>query len=116
MYRGFGAHVIGMTNLPEAKLAREAELPYASLAMATDYDCWHQSEEVVTVEAVIAVLHKNVDLAKNTLRALVKRLPNAAESPASRALQNAIITSPAHISTETRQLLAPLLKKYYPAE
>jgi len=116
MYRSFGAHVIGMTNLPEAKLAREAELPYASLAMATDYDCWHQSEEVVTVEAVIAVLHKNVDLAKNTLRALVTRLPNAAESPASRALENAIITAPASISGETRQLLAPLLKKYFPAE
>lgn len=116
MYRSFGAHVIGMTNLPEAKLAREAELPYASLAMATDYDCWHQSEEVVTVEAVIAVLHKNVDLAKNTLRALVKRLPNAAESPSSRALENAIITPGSHISTETRQLLAPLLKKYFPAE
>ena len=116
MYRSFGAHVIGMTNLPEAKLAREAELPYASLAMATDYDCWHQSEEVVTVEAVIAVLHKNVDLAKNTLRALVKRLPNASQSPASRALENAIITSSSHISTETRELLAPLLKKYFPAE
>jgi 5'-methylthioadenosine phosphorylase len=116
MYRSFGAHVIGMTNLPEAKLAREAELPYASLAMATDYDCWHQSEEVVTVEAVIAVLHKNVDLAKNTLRALITRLPNAAESPSSRALENAIMTSSSHISTETRQLLAPLLKKYFPAE
>jgi 5'-methylthioadenosine phosphorylase len=116
MYRSFGAHVIGMTNLPEAKLAREAELPYASLAMATDYDCWHQSEEAVTVEAVIAVLHKNVDLAKNTLRALITRLPNAAESPASSALENAIITSGSHISTETRQLLAPLLKKYFPAE
>ena len=116
MYRSFGAHVIGMTNLPEAKLAREAELPYASLAMATDYDCWHHSEEVVTVEAVIAVLHKNVDLAKNTLRALSTRLPNAAESPASSALENAIITQGSHISTETRQLLAPLLKKYFPAE
>lgn len=116
MYRSFGAHVIGMTNLPEAKLAREAELPYASLAMATDYDCWHHSEDVVTVEAVVAVMHKNVGVAKNTLRALVTRLPNAAESPASRALENAIITSGSHISAETRQLLAPLLKKYFPAE
>lgn len=116
LYRSFGAHVIGMTNLPEAKLAREAELPYASLAMATDYDCWHQSEEVVTVEAVVAVLHKNVDLAKNTLRALVTRLPDPSESPTASALENAIITNPAHVSAETRKLLAPLLKKYLPAE
>jgi 5'-methylthioadenosine phosphorylase len=114
MYRSFGAQVIGMTNLPEAKLAREAELPYASLAMATDYDCWH--EEVVTVEAVIAMLNKNVHLAKDTLRELVSRLPDPAQSPASRALENAIITAPAHVSTETRKLLAPLIKKYLPAE
>jgi 5'-methylthioadenosine phosphorylase len=60
MYRSLGAQVIGMTNLPEAKLAREAELPYASIAMVTDYDCWHQSEEAVTVEAVITVMHANV--------------------------------------------------------
>jgi 5'-methylthioadenosine phosphorylase len=116
MYRGLGAHVIGMTNLPEAKLAREAELPYATLAMATDYDCWHESEEVVTVEAVIAVLTKNVSLAKNTLRALVKRLPDASGSPASSALANAILTSPASISRETRELLAPLIAKYLPKE
>jgi 5'-methylthioadenosine phosphorylase len=116
LYRSFGAHVIGMTNLPEAKLAREAELPYASLAMATDYDCWHQSEEVVTVEAVVAILHKNVDLAKNTVRNLVQRLPDPAKSPASDALANAIITHSASISDETRRLLAPLIKKYYPAE
>jgi 5'-methylthioadenosine phosphorylase len=116
MYRSFGAHVIGMTNLTEAKLAREAELPYATLAMSTDYDCWHQSEEVVTVEAVLAVLHHNVDLAKNTLRNLVRRLPDPAASPAASALQNAILTAPAAISAETRELLAPLLGKYFPAE
>jgi 5'-methylthioadenosine phosphorylase len=116
MYRSFGAHVIGMTNLTEAKLAREAELPYATLAMSTDYDCWHQSEEVVTVEAVLAVLRHNVDLAKNTLRGLVQRLPDPAASPAANALQNAILTAPASISAETRELLAPLLGKYFPAE
>jgi 5'-methylthioadenosine phosphorylase len=116
LYRNFGAHVIGMTNLPEAKLAREAELPYATLAMATDYDCWHQSEDVVTVEAVVAVLHKNVDLAKNTLRELISRLPDPTLSPASRALENAIITHPTYVTGETRKLLAPLIKKYLPAE
>jgi 5'-methylthioadenosine phosphorylase len=116
MYRSWGAHVIGMTNLPEAKLAREAELPYASLAMATDYDCWHQSEDVVTVEAVIAVLHKNVATARAAVRALVPRLPDAARSPASRALDNAIITTPSFVSRETREQLAPLIGKYLPVE
>jgi 5'-methylthioadenosine phosphorylase len=116
MYRSWGAHVIGMTNLPEAKLAREAELPYASLAMATDYDCWHQTEEAVSVEAVIAVLGANVDLARKTLSTLVARLPDPAQSPASSALAGAIITHETHISHETRELLAPLLGKYYPAE
>jgi 5'-methylthioadenosine phosphorylase len=116
MYRGLGAHVIGMTNLPEAKLAREAELPYASLAMATDYDCWHQSAATVSVEAVLAVMTKNVGLAKSTLRALVTRLPDAAQSPAARALEHAILTSPAFIAEETRELLSPLIGKYLPTE
>lgn len=116
LYRSWGAHVIGMTNLPEAKLAREAELPYASLAMATDYDCWHQSEAAVSVEAVIAVLHHNVDVARKTIAALASRLPDPQKSPASHALQNAIITSPAHIGRATRELLAPLIGKYFPAE
>jgi 5'-methylthioadenosine phosphorylase len=116
MYRGLGAHVVGMTNLPEAKLAREAELPYATLAMATDYDCWHDTEESVSVEAVIAVLTKNVHLAKNTLRALAPRLPDPQQSPASRALHSAILTAPTSISQETRELLSPLIGKYFPAE
>jgi 5'-methylthioadenosine phosphorylase len=116
LYRGWGASVIGMTNLPEAKLAREAELPYASLAMATDYDCWHQSEAAVSVEAVIAVLHHNVDVARQTIAALVKRLPDPSQSPASTALQSAIITAPAHIGRATRELLAPLIGKYFPLE
>ncbi|HEX4354103.1 MAG TPA: S-methyl-5'-thioadenosine phosphorylase, partial [Polyangiales bacterium] len=116
MYRSFGAHVIGMTNLTEAKLAREAELPYATLAMSTDYDCWRESEEAVSVEAVIAVMNKNVHLAKNTLRALLSRLPDPSASPATRALDGAILTAPSYISQETRELLAPLLSKYFPAE
>jgi 5'-methylthioadenosine phosphorylase len=116
MYRSWGASVIGMTNLPEAKLAREAELPYASLAMSTDYDCWHQSEEAVTVDAVIAVLNKNVSTAREIIRALVTRLPDPARSPAFSALKDAIITSPAHISQPTRKALAPLIGKYLPVE
>jgi 5'-methylthioadenosine phosphorylase len=116
MYRSLGAHVVGMTNVTEAKLAREAELPYATLAMSTDYDCWHASEEVVTVEAVVAVLTKNVHLAKNTLRALASRLPDPAASPATSALAAAIITAPASIPRETRELLSPLIGKYFPPE
>lgn len=112
MYRSWGASVIGMTNLPEAKLAREAELPYASLAMATDYDCWHQSEEAVTVEAVIAVLHKNVSTARAVIQHLLTELPDPTRSPASCALKDAIITNPEYISEEARSALAPLLKKY----
>jgi 5'-methylthioadenosine phosphorylase len=116
MYRSMGAHVIGMTNLPEAKLAREAELPYASLAMATDYDCWHDSEASVSVEAVIAVMNKNVGVAKSTLRALVGRLPDETLSPAASALQYAILTNPSCIAPETRELLSPLIGKYFPRE
>jgi 5'-methylthioadenosine phosphorylase len=116
MYRSWGAHVIGMTNLPEAKLAREAELPYASLAMATDYDCWREAEEVVTVEAVIAVLMKNVSTAQAIVRELATRLPDASASPASSALQHAIMTAPAHITPAARKALAPLIGKYFPVE
>lgn len=114
LYRSWGATVIGMTNLPEAKLAREAELPYASLAMVTDYDCWHQSETAVSVEAVIQVLHANVHKARATIAALATRIPDASKSPASSALQYAILTAPELIAPATRQALAPLLRKYLP--
>ena len=70
----WGVDVIGMTNMPEAKLAREAELCYATVALATDYDCWHETEEAVTVEAILATLHKNVVLAKQLLKAVVPAL------------------------------------------
>jgi 5'-methylthioadenosine phosphorylase len=113
IYRSWGASVIGMTNLPEAKLAREAELPYATIAMVTDYDCWHQSEEPVTVEQVIKVLQANVQKARDVVRALVLRLPDAAESPAASALQNAILTAPELVPPATRKALAPLLGKYF---
>jgi 5'-methylthioadenosine phosphorylase len=112
LYRSWGAKVIGMTNLPEAKLAREAELPYATLAMVTDYDCWHESEAAVSVETVIRVLQANVRTAREIVRALAKRLPDPSTSPATSALQHAIITSPELISNETRAVLAPLVGKY----
>jgi 5'-methylthioadenosine phosphorylase len=111
MYRAWGADVIGMTNLPEAKLAREAELPYASVAMVTDYDCWHEEEEAVNVQQVIAVLNKNVSHARAMLRA-VHEWPDPALSPASNALQNALLT-PAHaISATAKEKLSLFLEKY----
>jgi 5'-methylthioadenosine phosphorylase len=114
LYRGWGAAVIGMTNLPEAKLAREAELPYATLAMVTDYDCWHTSEEAVTVEAVIRVLQGNVKRAREVVRNLVGRLPDPRLSPASTALKDAILTAPELVPPDVRSALAPLIGKYLP--
>ncbi|HEX3345231.1 MAG TPA: S-methyl-5'-thioadenosine phosphorylase [Polyangiaceae bacterium] len=93
LYRSWGVSVIGMTALPEAKLAREAELPYALLALATDYDCWHESEEDVSVEGVLAVMKKNVVVARKAVAELARVLPDPATSPASKALAGAIMTS-----------------------
>src|SRR5690606_40882507 len=111
LYRSWGVDVIGMTNLPEARLAREAELPYASVALVTDYDCWHQSEEAVNVSAVLAVVQRNVQTAQQILRKVLPALPDPAQSPASRALENALITAPDRVSAEATQKLAPLLSR-----
>lgn len=111
LYRQWGIDVIGMTNMPEAKLAREAELCYATMALVTDYDCWHETEEAVTVEAILATLHHNVALAKRILRAV---LPSVVESPAClchRALDNAIVTAPSRISSAARKKLALLTRR-----
>jgi 5'-methylthioadenosine phosphorylase len=110
LYRKWGASVIGMTNLPEAKLAREAELPYATLAMVTDYDCWREAEEAVTVEVVIRVLQENVQKARAVIEAVVSRLPDAALSPATHALRDAILTAPELVSDATRRSLVPAAK------
>jgi len=99
LYRSWGCSVIGMTNMPEAKLAREAELCYATVAMVTDYDCWHPDHDHVTVEQVVKFLLGNADNARSLVRAVVpmiggKRGPCAAGCD--RALDHALITSPAH--------------------
>ncbi|MGC4065802.1 MAG: S-methyl-5'-thioadenosine phosphorylase [Polyangiaceae bacterium] len=109
VYRSFDADVIGMTAMPEARLAREAELPYVTVAFATDYDCWHQSEEDVTVEQVLAVLKKNGSLARRLIVELAKCLPDPSESIAYRALKDAIMTNQAATSPEARTRLAWLL-------
>jgi len=110
LYRGWGAHVIGMTALPEAKLAREAEIAYAMLALSTDYDCWHVSEAQVTVEAVVAVLMQNVALSRRILRRLAAELPETTdELPYPAALEHAIITAPERVPAATRARLDLIL-------
>ncbi len=113
VYRSWGVELIGMTNMPEAKLAREAELPYATLALATDYDCWRVSEEAVDVASVIARLKTMVGHAQAIIAALARGL-NAVElsaSPANGALQGAVMTSPDAMSSELREQLGWLLKR-----
>ena len=114
IYRSWGVDVIGMTNMPEAKLAREAELCYATLALATDYDVWHDSHDAVTVEAVIANLLKNVATAKDVLRHVIPAIggPRTCECPS--LLKNAVITSPVAFPLATRRRLDLLLGKYFP--
>jgi 5'-methylthioadenosine phosphorylase len=113
LYRSWGATIIGMTNLPEAKLAREAEIAYATLALATDYDCWHPDHDNVTVEMVIGNLKKNAANAQQVIQEVVRRL--AVEPPASEAhsaLKYAIITPMDKAPAATKEKLALLLGKY----
>jgi 5'-methylthioadenosine phosphorylase len=112
LYRSWGADVIGMTNLQEARLAREAELCYATLAMATDYDCWHRSHEDVTVEAILAVMARNVAHAREVLRTVVPRLGAERACPCKDALKYAILTQPERIPPEARDRLRLLLGRY----
>jgi 5'-methylthioadenosine phosphorylase len=113
MYRQLGGTIIGMTNLPEAKLAREAEIAYATLALATDYDCWHPDHDNVTVDLIIANLHKNATNAQHVIQETVRRLSNNFfVSDAHTALKYAIITPLAKVPEATKQKLALLLQKY----
>jgi 5'-methylthioadenosine phosphorylase len=113
MYRMLGGKVIGMTNLPEAKLAREAEIAYATLAMATDYDCWHPDHDSVTIELVIANLQKNALNAQEVIKEAVRRLTaNLFVSEAHSALKYAILTPMDKVPAATKQKLELLLKKY----
>ena len=112
LYRSWGADVIGMTNLQEAKLAREAEMSYATLAMVTDYDCWREGHDDVTVEQVVAVIHQNSANAGKVVRAAVAALPKGGKSPYSNALEYAIMTDKKMIPQATREKLSLLLEKY----
>jgi len=112
VYRSWGMDVIGMTNLQEAKLAREAELCYATVAMVTDYDCWHPAHESVTVEQVVAVLNQNAGNAGKVIRAAVAALPKQRGCKCSSALATAILTQRDKIPARTRKKLALILDKY----
>jgi len=115
LFRSWGISIIGMTTCPEAFLAREAELSYATLAHITDYDVWHISEEPVNVEMVVRTLGRNTQKANEIIVNLVKALPEKAECSCTSALANAIITDTAHIKPETREKLGLLLEKYLPS-
>lgn len=112
IYRSWGVDVIGMTNLQEAKLSREAEICYATMALVTDYDVWHEAEGDVSVEKVIAILHKNVATAKAIIRKVIPMIPPERSCVCAHALKDAIITAPQAIPEETKKKLSLLVGKY----
>jgi 5'-methylthioadenosine phosphorylase len=114
IYRNWGVDVIGMTNMPEAKLAREAELCYATVALVTDYDVWHESEAAVSVDAVIANLTKNVATAKELIRRVVPEIGPPRTCPCPHLLKDAVITPADAFPPATRRRLDLLLRKYFP--
>jgi 5'-methylthioadenosine phosphorylase len=114
IYRRWGVSVIGMTNMPEAKLAREAELCYATLALVTDYDVWHDEHDAVTVEAVVANLMKNLATAREVLRRVIPLAPESCAQGCPEALKTAVITDPRAFPPRVRRRLALLLDRHFP--
>ena len=112
LYRSWGAHVIGMTNLQEAKLAREAEICLATMALSTDYDCWNTAHADVQIDEILKVLAANVDLARRTVARLAGTLPARTGCPCPKALENAIITDRAMIPDAVKRDLAPIAGRY----
>jgi 5'-methylthioadenosine phosphorylase len=112
LYRSWGMDVIGMTNLQEAKLAREAEICYATLALVTDYDCWHPDHDSVTVDLIVANLLENAATARKAIAEAVSRLKGARACACQNALATAIITRPEHVPARTRQELEPIIGRY----
>jgi len=115
IYRSWGVDVIGMTNLQEAKLAREAEICYATMALVTDYDVWHETEEDVNVESVVAILRQNAATARAILRAAVTRIPGERTCPCAHALRDAFITSRESIPEKVKRDLDAIVGKYVKA-
>ena len=112
LYRSLGMDVIGMTNLQEAKLAREAEICYATMALVTDYDCWHPDHDSVTVEMVVATLLQNAKTAQSAIAEAVGRVPAGRTCACQHALASAIITRPEAVPEQTKRELAPIIGKY----
>ena len=112
IYRSWGVDIIGMTNIPEARLAREAEICYGTLALATDYDCWHAEHEDVSVEAVIAIINQNVATARSIIKSAASRLGEARGCGCGEALKFAVMTHKETIPAATRQKLELLVGKY----
>ena len=109
LYRSWGVDVIGMTNVPECKLAREAGLCYATLALSTDYDCWYEGHDDVSVEAVVATIHKNVAMAREVIKAVVKKIPAERTCGCEDAIRHAVLTAPDAIDPEARKRMALIL-------
>lgn len=112
LYRTWGVDVIGMTNLPEAKLAREAEICYAAIAFVTDYDCWHEEKEDVSVGDILRILAQSTKVAKSTIRNALKHLPEMRECICATALKYALITGKKYIPEKTKKDLEPIIGKY----
>ena len=112
LHRSWGADIVGMTALPEAKLAREAEICYATIACVSDYDSWHEEKEPVTVDIILNILHKNIDTAKKIIKLAVSRMPEKRSCVCASALKAAIVTTPELIPAEQRQKLNLLIGKY----
>jgi len=114
LFRSWGMDIIGMTTTPEAQLAREAEMSYAVMAHVTDYDCWHETEEAVTVEMVVQTLLSNAEVAKRAVSNAIRLLASEGPSPMANALETAIITDPARVPRRAVQQLRPILGRYFP--
>lgn len=112
LYRSWGVDVIGMTNIPEAKLAREAEICYATIAFATDYDCWHPTAGEVSIGDVLQILARSTKTAQNVIRQAVKYLPDERNCPCATALRYALITDKKKIPEKIKKDLAPIIGKY----
>jgi 5'-methylthioadenosine phosphorylase len=112
LYRTWGVDIIGMTNIPEAKLAREAEICYATIAFATDYDCWHQEAGDVSIGEVLRILAQSTKIAKSAIRNAIKKLPEKRECLCATALKYALITGKKYIPEKTKKDLEPIIGKY----
>jgi len=112
LYRSWGADIIGMTVLPEAKLAREAEICYASICCVTDYDSWWEPGEPVTVDVVLKTQHRNVDTARKIIKLAVSRIPDKRQCGCATALETAIVTDPEFIPAGRKKKLDLLIDKY----